>query len=101
MEPCRPSRDERACSKVAIASRLRSIGSEIFGAPGCAQLAPVLGLPPASWSHYESGVRIPGEVQLRFLDITGTEPSWLLSGEGPSDRVSSPIAPASRHEAKP
>jgi hypothetical protein len=31
-------------------------------------------------------VTIPGEVLLRFLEVTGTEALWLLRGNGPKYR---------------
>jgi hypothetical protein len=39
-------------------------------------------------------VTIPGEVLLRFLAITDTEPLWLLDGEGPRYRRPQHAAPA-------
>ncbi len=44
---------------------------------------------PRTWAHYEAGVNIPGLVLLRFIDATGFEPHWLLTGEGRRDRVGS------------
>jgi hypothetical protein len=41
-----------------------------------------LSLPARTWMNYERGVTVPGEVLLRFLDTTGTNPHWLLTGEG-------------------
>ena len=45
-------------------------------------MAEALGIPARTWAHYESGVTIPGLVLLRFIDATGAEPYWLLTGEG-------------------
>ena len=74
-------------SKAAIAGRLRLIRSEIFGDHGGPELADQLRLPFRTWFNYESGVTIPGEVLLRFLEITDIEPLWLLGGEGPRYRA--------------
>jgi transcriptional regulator with XRE-family HTH domain len=80
-----PSNQSR--SKTAIAERLRLIRSHLFGKHGGPELAEQLGVPSRTWSNYESGVTIPGEVLLRFLAITSTEPLWLLGGEGPRYRT--------------
>ncbi len=56
--------------------------------------SPTIGLPSRTWCNYESGVTIPGEVLLRFLAITDTEPLWLLDGEGPRYRRPQHAAPA-------
>jgi hypothetical protein len=85
-----PSRFDRTRSKAAIAMRLRLIRSEIFGDHGGPELADQLGLPFRTWFNYETGVTIPGEVLLQFLAVTGTEPLWLLSHEGPRYRATTP-----------
>jgi hypothetical protein len=82
-----PSRSDQDRSKAAIAGRLRLIRSEIFGEHGGPELADRLGLPFRTWLNYESGVTIPGEVLLRFLEVTDSEPLWLLGGEGPKYRT--------------
>ena len=61
--------------------------AEIHGEEGGPDLAIQLGLPPRTWQNYESGVTLPAEVLLRFLEITGAEPHWLLHGAGPRYRV--------------
>jgi hypothetical protein len=88
-----PSPAAQARSKAAIAGRLRLIRSEIFGEHGGPELADQLGIPSRTWFNYESGVTIPGEVLLRFLAITDTEPLWLLDGEGPKYRAPDRAAP--------
>jgi hypothetical protein len=79
----------RASSKAAIAGRLRLIRSEVVGEDGGAELANQLGLPFRTWFNYETGVTIPGEVLLAFLEITAIEPLWLLHGTGPKYRETS------------
>jgi hypothetical protein len=69
--------------KAAIARRLRLIRTEIYGEDGSPELASQLRLPFRTWVNYESGVTIPGEVLLSFLEATGTNPAWLLRGIGP------------------
>jgi hypothetical protein len=65
-----------------LASRLRLIRRETHGEGGIADLAEALGLPTPTWRNFEGGVRMPGEVLLRFLLLTGAESHWLLTGEG-------------------
>jgi len=36
-----------------------------------------------TWYQYETGVTVPAEVLLNFLDKTNARPGWLLTGEGP------------------
>jgi hypothetical protein len=38
-----------------------------------------------SWPNY--GVTIPARILLQFIEITGVEPRWLLTGEGARYRV--------------
>src|SRR5439155_14591286 len=59
---------------------------ELFGEHGGPELARRLGLPARTWYNYETGVTVPAEVLLSFIDQTGTNPVWLLSGEGPRYR---------------
>ncbi len=45
-----------------------------------------LNLPARTWYNYETGVTVPAEVLLSFIDQTGTNPVWLLTGQGPKYR---------------
>jgi hypothetical protein len=73
--------------RAALARRLGIIRAERFGGDcGPNRLASMLGLPTRTWRNYESGVSIPGEVLLRFIEITAAEPLWLLRGVGPRYR---------------
>jgi hypothetical protein len=62
-------------------------------------LARRLGLPARTWYNYETGVTVPAEVLLGFIEQTGVNPTWLLSGEGPryrhahDDRLLSELTP--------
>ena len=49
---------------------------------GAPMLAQDLELPTRTWLNYESGVVIPATVILRFIDVTGANPRWLLTGVG-------------------
>jgi hypothetical protein len=54
----------------------------LFGEHGGPELARRLNLPARTWYNYETGVTVPAEVLLGFIDQTGANPLWLLSGEG-------------------
>jgi hypothetical protein len=68
--------------KALLSRRLREIRQELFGEHGGPELARRLGLPARTWYNYETGVTVPAEVLLGFIDQTGANPLWLLSGEG-------------------
>jgi hypothetical protein len=68
--------------KASISKRLREIRQELFGEHGGPELARRLNLPARTWYNYETGVTVPAEVLLGFIDQTGANPVWLLSGEG-------------------
>jgi hypothetical protein len=65
-----------------LARRVREMRVERFGEGGGPRLAEILGLPERTWLNYESGVTIPALVILRFIDVTGADPRWLLTGRG-------------------
>ncbi len=59
-------------------------------------MARKLGLPIRTWYNYESGVTVPAEVLLRFMELTAVEPLWLLHGKGPRFRtMPNTVAPES------
>lgn len=72
----------RVSVKAQIAGRLREIRQELFGEHGGPELARRLNLPARTWYNYETGVTVPAEVLLTFIDQTGANPEWLLTGEG-------------------
>jgi len=74
--------------KASLSRRLREIRQELFGEHGGPELARRLNLPARTWYNYETGVTVPAEVLLGFIDQTGTNPLWLLSGEGAKYRHS-------------
>jgi hypothetical protein len=65
-----------------LASRVREIRVETFGDDGIATLSQVMNIPVRTWEHFENGVTIPASILLHFIEITGVEPHWLLTGEG-------------------
>jgi hypothetical protein len=69
--------------KASLSRRLREVRQELFGEHGGPELARRLSLPARTWYNYETGVTVPAEVLLGFIEQTGTNPAWLLNGEGP------------------
>lgn len=72
--------------KCHLSERLREIRIELHGERGGSEMARRLGLPIRTWYNYESGVTVPAEVLLRFIELTSVEPLWLLHGKGPQFR---------------
>jgi hypothetical protein len=73
---------EPQATQQGLAQRVREIRVERFGEGGGPLLAETLGLPERTWHNYESGVTIPALVILRFIEVTGANPRWLLTGRG-------------------
>jgi hypothetical protein len=65
-----------------LAERVREVREDLFGPDGVRRLAEILKLPPETWANYERGVVIPAGVILLFIEVTGVDPRWLLTGEG-------------------
>jgi len=82
--------------KSSIARRMRFVRLELYGEDGIPDLAAELGIPSRTWANYERGVAIPCQVLLRFLEVTLTNPLWLLRGVGPrySDLIGPSVLPA-------
>src|ERR1700753_4189515 len=72
--------------KAFLSSRLREVRQELFGEHGGPELARRLDLPARTWYNYETGVTVPAEVLLAFIEQTGASSTWLLNGEGPKYR---------------
>jgi hypothetical protein len=68
--------------KTALSDRVRQVRRDLYGAHGGPLLAEALHLPFRTWANYESGCTIPAQVILRFIEVTGADPHWLLTGEG-------------------
>ncbi len=89
----------RVTVKASLSRRLREIRQELFGEHGGPELARRLGLPARTWYNYETGVTVPAEVLLAFIEQTGASPTWLLNGEGGKyralheDRLLSELSP--------
>ena len=74
--------------KASLSRRLREIRQDIFGEHGGPELSRRLNLPARTWYNYETGVTVPAEVLLGFIEQTGANPTWLLTGDGPRYRDS-------------
>ena len=68
--------------KSDLATRVREIRVALYGENGGPLLAEVLGIPFRTLHHYESGFTIPAHSILRFIEVTGVHPHWLLTGRG-------------------
>ena len=73
--------------------RVREIRVERFGNDGIATLAQALDIPARTWEHFENGVTIPAWIILQFIEITGVEPHWLLTGEGERTVIAPRVRP--------
>ena len=69
-----------------LCKRLRQVRVELYGENGGPVLAEALRLPFRTWVNYEMGVTVPALVMLHFIELTGTCPHWLLTGETPQYR---------------
>ena len=83
----RKTQPEAVRTKYDLAERLRVIRTELYGERGGPELARQIGVPIRTWYNYESGVTVPSEVLLRFIELTAIEPGWLLHGREPRYRV--------------
>ncbi len=84
------------CDKGAIARRVVLVRLELYGLEGVPDLAAELGIPSQTWANYELGMAIPAEVLLLFLEVTFTNPLWLLRGIGPryTDIIGPSVVPS-------
>ncbi len=73
---------ESVRAKLALAERLASLRSELYGERGGPEMARRLGIPVRTWYNYEAGVTVPAEVILKIIELTSIEPGWLLHGQG-------------------
>jgi hypothetical protein len=68
--------------KDGLSQRLREVRVELYGEHGGPLLAAALKMPFRTWMGYEMGVSMPAHSILRFIEVTRTNPHWLLTGEG-------------------
>jgi hypothetical protein len=68
--------------KTDLARRIREIRVDLYGEHGGPLLAAALKIPFRTLHHYEAGSTIPAQTILRFIELTGAHPHWLLTGCG-------------------
>ncbi len=69
-------------ASLALAKRIREVRTDLYGENGLEDLARALGIPAQTWLNYECGVTMPAVLMLKFIEVTGTNPHWLHTGEG-------------------
>jgi len=75
-----------------LSPRVREIRRDKFGEDGIATLSQTMKIPAHTWENFENGVLIPAGIILEFIELTGVEPHWLLTGEGARYRARSATA---------
>jgi Helix-turn-helix len=75
-----------------LATRIRATRIALYGEHGGPLLAREMGISFRTLHRYESGRTIPAPRILRFIEVTGVDPHWLLTGQGSQfrDRDSAP-----------
>jgi hypothetical protein len=68
--------------KTDLAHRVREVRVDLYGKNGGPLLAEALEIPFRTLHNYESGCTIPAHTILRFIELTGADPHWLLTGTG-------------------
>jgi hypothetical protein len=68
--------------KSDLAGRIRDVRIALYGENGGPVLAEALGIPFRTLHNYEGGCTIPAHSILRFIELTGVHPHWLLTGRG-------------------
>jgi hypothetical protein len=91
----RKNHPEAVKAKCRLSERLHEIRVERYGERGGSEMARQLGLPVRTWYNYETGVTVPAEVLLKFMELTSVEPRWLLHGCGAKYRAPADEAPSS------
>ena len=72
----------RNVSQMILARRVREIRRALLGEEAVPLLTEALDLPARTRLNCEAGVTIPATVILRFIEISGAGPHWLLTGGG-------------------
>ena len=65
-----------------LAERVHKVRVALYGVNGGPLLAEALGIPFRTLHAYETGSTIPAHSILRFIELTGVHPHWLLTGDG-------------------
>jgi hypothetical protein len=72
----------RFCNARTLAKRIQEVRVDLFGSDGVRVVAGLLHVPEQTWQHFESGVVMPAELLLGFIETTGVDPHLLLYGQG-------------------
>jgi RNA polymerase sigma factor (sigma-70 family) len=78
----------------ALARRVREVRQELYGEHGGRLFARAMRLHYRTWRDCEEGGDIPAPIILRFVELTGTNPHWLLTGEGEKYNSRNQLHPA-------
>jgi DNA-binding transcriptional regulator YiaG len=68
--------------KSDLAERIRAVRIALYGQNGGPLLARALGIPFRTLHKYERGATVPAQSILSFIQLTGVDPHWLLTGDG-------------------
>jgi|GEM_PF-2793638 len=85
-----------------LGNRIRTIRAEVFGNQPLEDVAECMGVGLNDWMIYEAvGEGIPAQTLLRFIERTGANPLWLLTGEGTKFRPGHGALEGASHNSKP
>jgi hypothetical protein len=73
-----------------LATRIHQTRVALYGQNGGPLLAREMGIAFRTLHRYETGRTIPAQRILRFIEVTGVDPHWLLTGEGSQFRERGP-----------
>jgi hypothetical protein len=65
-----------------LATRIHATRVALYGENGGPLLAQEMGISFRTLHRYENGRTIPAPRILRFIEVTGVDPHWLLTGQG-------------------
>jgi hypothetical protein len=85
----KPGKTLMSSARDTLADRIREIRLDQFGEHGIPALSKAMEIPARTWENFEAGVQMPGSAMLRFIEVSGVDPHWLLTGEGDRYRAQS------------
>lgn len=65
-----------------LAARVRETRIALYGEHGGPLMAEAMGVTFRTLHAYELGKQIPATFILKFIELTGVDPHWLLTGQG-------------------
>jgi hypothetical protein len=75
--------NDKTMAENDLGERLRLVRIEVFGEDGSDVISEQLEVAPGTWDNYEEiGEAMPAQTLLRFIELTGVDPLWLMRGEG-------------------